>query len=121
MKYKHTLSKKQNEFLHIVVKCHNNDNIGFRLLDDEIDMLLKILIRPSSRYDDTEQIFLNKLRVNQDYFVSSLKKEVNETYNQKELAHIAGNYAITCLKGYDGTFNDWFKGISKDWKTIANR
>ena len=43
------------------------------------------------------------------------------TYNEDELRHIAVNYAIHCLKGYEGSFIDWFNGISKDWRKIANR
>ena len=44
------------------------------------------------------------------------------TYNDDEMRHIAVNYAIHCLKGYEGSFTDWFNGISKDWKKkIANR
>ena len=43
------------------------------------------------------------------------------TYNEDELRHIAVNYAIHCLKGYEGSFTDWFNRISKDWRKIANR
>jgi len=43
------------------------------------------------------------------------------TYNDDELRHIAVNYAIHCLKGYEGGFTDWFNGISKEWRKIANR
>ena len=43
------------------------------------------------------------------------------TYNDDEMRHIAVNYAIHCLKGYEGSFTDWFNGISKDWRKIANR
>ena len=43
------------------------------------------------------------------------------TYNDDEMRHIAVNYAIHCLKGYEGSFNDWFNRISKDWRKIANR
>lgn len=45
----------------------------------------------------------------------------NEVYNKEEMAHIAGNYAINCLKGYDGSFDNWFNGISPHWRKIANR
>jgi len=43
------------------------------------------------------------------------------TYNDDEMRHIAVNYAIHCLKGYDGSFTDWFNRINKDWRKIANR
>jgi len=43
------------------------------------------------------------------------------TYNDDEMRHIAVNYAIHCLKGYEGSFTDWFNRISKDWRKIANR
>lgn len=41
-------------------------------------------------------------------------------YNEDELRHIAVNYAIHSLKGYQGTFTNWFNKTSKDWRTIAN-
>jgi hypothetical protein len=44
-----------------------------------------------------------------------------ETYNKNELRHITVNYAISCLKGYNGSFEDWLKGISQNWREIANR
>ncbi|MEK6828977.1 MAG: hypothetical protein AABY15_02540 [Nanoarchaeota archaeon] len=52
-------------------------------------------------------------------FLKEEKKE--ETYNTDELRHLAGNYAITCLKGYDGSFEDWLKNIDPKWRKIANR
>ena len=52
-------------------------------------------------------------------FLKEDKKE--ETYNADELRHLAGNYAITCMKGYDGSFDDWFKNIDPKWGKIANK
>lgn len=43
------------------------------------------------------------------------------TYNDDEMRHIAVNYAIHCIKGYEGSFYDWFNRISKNWEEIANR
>jgi len=52
---------------------------------------------------------------------SSLGVVSKRTYNDNEMRHIAVNYAIHCLKGYEGSFTDWFNRISKDWRKIANR
>ena len=49
-----------------------------------------------------------------------ISDDSKRTYNEYELRHIAVNYAIHCLKGYEGSFTDWFNGISKDWRKIAN-
>ena len=43
-----------------------------------------------------------------------------ETYNSNELKHIAVNYAINCLHGYEGSFDDWFNILSPSWREIAN-
>ena len=42
-------------------------------------------------------------------------------YNRNEIRHIAVNYAIHCLKGYKGTFTEWFDRIVENWREIANR
>lgn len=39
-----------------------------------------------------------------------------ERFSFREMEHIAVNYAITCQKGYTGTFRDYMKGINKDWR-----
>lgn len=43
-----------------------------------------------------------------------------ESFNLNEVRHLAINYAITCMKGYTGSFDDWFTNID-NWKAIANR
>lgn len=48
-------------------------------------------------------------------------KEKEELFNLDELRHIAVNYAISCEKGFKGSFDSWFNTISPDWKKIANR
>jgi hypothetical protein len=40
----------------------------------------------------------------------------NKRYSFREMEHIAVNYAISCLKGYDGTFRDYMKGVKEDWR-----
>lgn len=45
----------------------------------------------------------------------------NETFNFKELSHLSGNYAISCMKGYDKSFLEFYKGLSPKWREIANR
>ena len=42
-------------------------------------------------------------------------------YNLKELRHLSVNFAITCLNGYNGSFDEWFNKTSPDWRKIANR
>lgn len=44
-----------------------------------------------------------------------------KVFTMDEMRHLAVNYAITCLKGYNGSFDEWYKGISKDWRKIANK
>ncbi len=39
-----------------------------------------------------------------------------ERFSLREMEHIAINYAITCMKGFDGSFNDYMKGVKKDWR-----
>ena len=40
----------------------------------------------------------------------------NERFSFREMEHIAVNYAITCQKGYEGTFRDYYRGVMKDWR-----
>jgi hypothetical protein len=42
-------------------------------------------------------------------------------FNMDEMRHLAINYAINCMKGYDGSFDDWYNNLSKDWIEIANK
>jgi hypothetical protein len=42
-------------------------------------------------------------------------------FNINEMRHLAVNFAINCLKGYDGSFDDWYSNISPEWKKIANQ
>jgi len=42
-------------------------------------------------------------------------------FNFNEVRHLAVNFAINCEKGYKGSFDDWYNGISSDWKKIANK
>lgn len=39
-----------------------------------------------------------------------------EKFSFREMEHIAVNYAITCQKGYTGSFRDYMKSINKDWR-----
>lgn len=46
-------------------------------------------------------------------------KRINRTkerFSFREMEHIAVNYAITCQKGYTGSFRDYMKGINKNWR-----
>jgi hypothetical protein len=44
-----------------------------------------------------------------------------EDFNSFEIRHLATNFAITCEKGYKGSYDAWFKSISSTWRDIANR
>jgi hypothetical protein len=37
-------------------------------------------------------------------------------FSFREMEHIAINYAISCQKGYSGSFRDYMEGIYKDWR-----
>lgn len=50
-----------------------------------------------------------------------MKEEEFYKYNFDELCYIAVNYAITCEKGYKGSFDSWFNKIGDEWKKIANK
>ena len=39
-----------------------------------------------------------------------------ERFSLREMEHIATNYAITCLKGYEGSFMEYYKGTNFDWR-----
>ena len=43
-----------------------------------------------------------------------------EDFNFFELRYLATNFAITCEKGYKGSYDAWFKSISSRWREIAN-
>jgi len=51
----------------------------------------------------------------------SRKFEDRNIYNKDELKHIATNYAIHSLHGYEWSFEHWFDRLHKDWRKIANR
>ncbi len=60
-----------------------------------------------------------------DSFLKRLKEDLNkidskETYNGDEMRHLAINYAITCQKGYSGSFESWLKDLGPKWREIAN-
>lgn len=39
-----------------------------------------------------------------------------ERFSFREMEHIAINYAITCNKGYCGSFRQYYNGVRKDWR-----
>lgn len=49
------------------------------------------------------------------------KKGDEELFNMNEVRHLAVNYAITCEKGYQDSFDNWYNHISSDWRKIANK
>lgn len=50
-----------------------------------------------------------------------LYKNERDSFNKAELTHIAVNYATNCLKGYQGSFDDWFDNLNRDWVKVANK
>lgn len=44
-----------------------------------------------------------------------------ERFSFREMEHIAVNYAITCQKGYTGSFRDYMKGINKNWRELLKK
>ena len=50
-------------------------------------------------------------------FVNTKRK----IFNLDEMRHLAVNYAITSLNGYNGSFDSWYSRISPNWRKIANR
>lgn len=69
-------------------------------------------------YED-EKLFIEDIKKFSSIF-GALEEKESMNFNINELRHLAVNYAINCMKGYDGSFDDWFDNISKDWKEIAN-
>lgn len=118
------MTKTQRQFLSTLILWDNNLSIGFKLSDDEKTLLLTALLRDYPMSEDTRK----QLNVVRDSYLREYGKwetdyvgEFGEQFNYNELAHVAGNYAITCMKGYAGNFEDWYNGISPNWKRIANR
>lgn len=44
-----------------------------------------------------------------------------ERFSFREMEHIAVNYAITCQKGYTGSFRDYMEGINKNWREYLKK
>lgn len=44
-----------------------------------------------------------------------------ERFSFREMEHIAVNYAISCQKGYSGSFRDYMKGINKNWRGLLKK
>lgn len=44
-----------------------------------------------------------------------------ETYSMDELRHLAVNYAISCEKGFQGSFDAWLSDISPSWREYVSK
>ena len=44
-----------------------------------------------------------------------------KSFTLSQVRHLATNFTIHCLKGYDKSFDEWYTKISPDWIKIANR
>ena len=61
------------------------------------------------------------IKKSSNIFNSEQLLDDTEVFNSNELRHLAVNYAITCMKGYKGSFEKWYIGLDISWRTIANR
>jgi len=71
---------------------------------------------PILKIDELNYLWIKKLIM--DYFTNFV---TDEYYNKDELKHIATNYAIHSLHGYEWSFEHWFDRLHIDWRKIANR
>lgn len=77
--------------------------------------------------DNSKLIFSDWLH-SKDSLRSSWRQEANEEltnindeFNEDEIRHIAVNFAIYCMLGYQETFDKWFQITSPSWRQIANQ
>ncbi len=47
---------------------------------------------------------------------NSNRSHEEEIFTLSELRHLAVNYAISCEKGYIGSFDSWYNNISSKWR-----
>jgi hypothetical protein len=45
----------------------------------------------------------------------------NGRFSFIEMEHIAVGFAVECMKGYDGSFEDYIEMLNKDWRTILKK
>ena len=45
----------------------------------------------------------------------------NEIFSFREMEQIAVQFAISCMKGYEGSFGDYMLTIPKDWRINLKR
>lgn len=43
-------------------------------------------------------------------------KNSSERFSFREMEHVAVNYAISCEKGYRGSFRSYYAGMQRDWR-----
>jgi len=120
------MTTSQHHFLSTLILWDNDINNGTKLCDAEKTLILNVLLSNNLIFTSEIRKQLNIIRniYLPEYGKSYVNIEVGnftETYNFRELAHISGNYAISCETGYQGNFLDWYNGLSTGWRTIANR
>ena len=69
-------------------------------------------LSPTGKLDFTKRM---------DHILKEGPKRPLGPFNYRELTHLAVNFAITCEKGYDKSFEHWLENISPEWRKIANR
>ncbi len=45
----------------------------------------------------------------------------NERFSFIEMEHIAVEFAVECMRGYEGSFEDYMETLRKDWRTILKK
>ncbi len=114
-----TLTSLHRKFLLSLYDWHRNPHSTFELDDGDYELVYAVVVL--GEYDKLDASFLNIIRNKYKSEYHRIIRVHPEIYNPAELRHIAMNYAIHCLKGYEGNFEDWFKDIASDWRDIANQ
>lgn len=117
------IDENQRHFLMSVYIWQTHNTLFFLLSKSREKLIENVLL--TSTYTDSAKPILNEIRdkylKEYDEITKRNVPEFGETFNENEMRHIAVNYAITCQKGYTGSFEKWYSGIVSDWRTIANK
>jgi len=116
------VTETQRDFLLTLWQWHNDSNNTFTL-NDSYELWIKEALLTKT-YDIDMKRRLNKIRLEHlDEYSDWVSNDVPEFeyYTLKEVQHLSGNFAISCIKGYDKSFDEWFKNIEPSWRDIANR
>ena len=115
------VTETQRDFLLTLWQWHNDSNNTFTL-NDSYELWIKEALLTKT-YDIDMKRRLNKIRLEHlDEYSDWVSNDVPEFeyYTLKEVQHLSGNFAMTIAKGYDKSFDEWFKNIEPSWRDIAN-